>query len=138
LAGVLAHFRSASVGRRALEGRLVLDSRIGGSPADRLALLALALRNGVRIDLWARSIPADESLSLLSAATGGRTYTDEEPRMLGVYPYPTVKTRTPLPVKATPPGRLGESLFSVFLDMGPYLFRDWLPLWADSLPSEKF
>ncbi len=134
LGEILARFRSLSREGKPCESAFLLDTRIAGGAADRMALLALALRRGVRIDLWCRSGPADEGMALLSAATGGRAYFGDTPQVLTPEPRPVLGLSAPLPSAALPPGRLGEALFALFVDLGPYRFRDWMPLWPDSLP----
>lgn len=112
---------------------IVLDTGIPFSREDLLHFLALALHNGIRVHLWAPSQIPSRFLVRLMFLTGGR-FIASEALDIGSTPDPFVlEVRFPLPVDAFPSGYPSGSMFSVFVDSGEHILRDWFPFWPAGL-----
>jgi hypothetical protein len=47
----------------------------------------------------------------------------------------SMSIKIPIPEDMTTSGYPGRSLLSLFLDLGAYHSRDWLPLWGNRIPE---
>lgn len=130
---VIGDIAGASRSGTPLPKALVLDTRLSGTDGELEALFALALQNGIRVDLWALRRPASMRLTHISQATLGQVYYTSR---LGNAP---LEGRTewmlsiPLPPDHTTYGYPSEATLSVFATIDVIQFADWIPIWPSVL-----
>ncbi|MGI6252880.1 MAG: hypothetical protein ACOYJV_05515 [Aminivibrio sp.] len=111
---------------------LVVAASIIFSPGDLASLAGFCLQNGIRLSVYADSMP-QAGLIRAAALTGGATlYNRREELSVPFFP-PEGEIRIPLPSDETSSGFPSRSIISVYLDMGSVSLKDWMPLWPDLL-----
>lgn len=130
---IIADIEKMSLRGEEIPKVIVVDTRIAPSEEETPLLLAFLLHQGVRLDLWALSRPASESMAHLSRVTLGRTYFN---RTLDVVPANTSYEwilSIPLPPDTYTFGYPSESTLSIYADIDFVRFIDWLPIWPSLL-----
>ncbi len=115
---------------------LILDSSIRFTAEDSERLAGLCLMNAISVFVYALSAPEPQMIRL-STITGGRILYSlpvKAPEKTFNAPRP-MTIKIPIPEDMTTSGYPGRSLLSVFLDLGAYHSRDWLPLWGNRIPE---
>ena len=115
---------------------IILDNSIRFTVEDCERLAGFCLMNSISVFLSVFSV-SEPQLIRLATITGGRVVlslpgadmkkTFNAPRNMSI--------KIPIPKDMTTSGYPGRSLFSLFLDLGAYHSRDWLPLWGDRIPE---
>ncbi|MCL2009118.1 MAG: hypothetical protein FWG71_01050 [Synergistaceae bacterium] len=111
---------------------LIIDSTVDMTQEDLNVVTLFCLKNGVELDVWARSVPSVE-LARAAGLTGGKTVFSliNQPDLS--LPRPNMRVRIPLPQELSSSGYPSRSMLSMFLDVGLMHARDWIPLWPDML-----
>ncbi len=115
---------------------LIIDSSIRFTAADYERLAGFCLMNSLSVFICAFSV-SEPRMIRLATITGGRVLYSLPPAA----PKTTLNAprsmiiRIPIPEDMTTSGYPGRSLLSVFLDLGTYHSRDWLPLWGNRIPE---
>lgn len=118
--------------QRDLITNFILDSLIIYNHEELLKLTAFCLFNGVKIDIWARSIPSVELLRA-SAATGGEIYFSIVNEPMLISRRNDLKLQLLLSQKSETSGYPDRSTLSSYLSIRQLLGRDWIPIWIDAV-----
>jgi hypothetical protein len=111
---------------------ILADSSIIFSREELDTLTLFCLSNGLKLDIWARTVPSVEMVRSAAITGGGLFYS------VASAPWLTpaecrLKIHIPLPVDLSSSGYPSRSMLSIFLDAGLMQTRDWIPLWPDML-----
>jgi tetratricopeptide (TPR) repeat protein len=130
---VIDDIAAASRSGEPLPKALILDTRLSGTNGEMEALFALALQNGMRVDLWALKRPPSVLLARVSQAALGQTYyspaLDNVPLGGGAEWLLSV----PLPPDYTTYGYPSDATLSVLGTVDVINFADWIPIWPSML-----
>ena len=115
---------------------IILDSSIRFTPEDCERLAGFCLMNSISVFLSALSV-SEPRLIRLATITGGRVlYSLPGAALNRTFNAPrSMSIKIPIPEDMTTSGYPGRSLLSLFLDLGAYHSRDWLPLWGNRIPE---
>lgn len=134
--GICGYLEKAWNPERERYESILVDSTIPFRPEDRERLTGFCLMNSISVFIYAASIP-DPSMVRLATLTGGGVvyHLPEAPLPRSSNAPRTVALKIPIPSDMTTSGYPGRSMLSVFLDLGIYHQRDWLPLWGNRIPA---
>jgi hypothetical protein len=118
--------------QRDLITNFLLDSLIVYNHEELLKLTAFCLFNGVKMDIWARSIPSLE-LMRASAATGGEVYFSVVNEPMLISRRNDLKLQLLVAQKSDTSGYPDRSTLSSYLSVRQLLGRDWIPIWTDAV-----
>ena len=111
---------------------LIIDSTVSMTQEDLNMLALFCLNNGVRLDVWARSVPSVEMVRA-AALTGGKTIFSLSSQPNLPLPHSEMQVRIPLPQELSSSGFPSRSMLSLFLNVGFTQARNWIPLWPDMI-----
>jgi hypothetical protein len=137
ISDVINDVASASRAGTPLPKALVLDTRISGSDAELDVLFALALQQGIRLDLWSLRRPASTLLTRISQITLGYTYNSASLENVPMGDSTEWILSVPLPPDSTTYGYPSDATLSVFGAIDMIQFNDWLPIWPSMLSRES-
>jgi hypothetical protein len=133
ISDVIGDIAAASRSGSPLPKALLLDTRLSVTNEEAEALFALALQNGIRVDLWALKRPASMLMARVSQAALGQTYyssrLDNAPLGDGAEWLISV----PLPPDYSTFGYPSDSTLSVVGTVDVIQFSDWIPIWPSML-----
>jgi hypothetical protein len=111
---------------------IIVDSSLIFSQDELSALTLFCLNNGIRLDVWARSVPAVEGVRA-AALTGGKVLFSLANTPDLTPSSSKIQIRIPLPYELFSSGYPSRSMLTVYLDLGLMQTKDWVPLWPDML-----
>ncbi|MDR0647910.1 MAG: hypothetical protein LBF92_01045 [Synergistaceae bacterium] len=130
---VIGDMARASRAGAPLPSALMLDTRLSGTDAELEELFALALQNGIRVDLWALRRPPSMRLAHVSQATLGHVYYSSRIGEAPLGDRTEWMLSVPLPPDHTTYGYPSDATLSVFATVDVIQFADWLPIWPSML-----